>query len=217
MAYIPFGWRKFRGLALMLKKLYYLKAFGYEFLQDTNKNFKNLTYDDLKEQISACQLCYLYKKRKNTPFPKDVKKVDLFIINSFISKEENESGRVLSSKNGLKLQDFLQKYLNLTVDDYYISYLYKCFCEGKNDELALKNCLPYMHSEIFLLKPKIILCLGENTFNSLGFSNFKALRGNAFIFLNTWFLTSFDMDFISKNPSLEQEFIDDLTKIKAFL
>ena len=82
----------------MLKKLHYLKAFGYEFLQDTNKNFKNLTYDDLKEQISACQLCYLYKKRKNTPFPKDVKKVDLFIINSFISKEETKAAVFLAQK-----------------------------------------------------------------------------------------------------------------------
>ncbi|WP_300702535.1 uracil-DNA glycosylase family protein [uncultured Campylobacter sp.] len=201
----------------MLRALYYLKAFGYDFFEKADEDYKYTSYENLKEQIYSCELCSYSKKRKHIFFPRKKKDMKIFIIDSFIKKSENENGIFMSSTQNTKLKTLLKQHLNLEEKDYYISYIYKCFCDEKNDDFALKQCVPYVFAELSLLKPDFILCLGENAFNALGFSDFKRLRGEFFIFFNAWFLPSFDINFITKNPSLEENFIDDLNKIKTFL
>ena len=214
---LPLRRAKPRKPLLVLRSLFYLRAFGYDFLEDINKDSKYNSYESLQEQIYSCKLCVFSKKRKHLFFPKKKKDIKLFIIDSFVKKQENENGIFMDSKQNTKLKFLLKQHLNLEKKDYYISYIYKCFCDEKNDDFALKQCLPYIFEEFSLLKPKLILCLGENAFKALGFKDFKQLRGELFIFFNAWFLPSFDVDFILKNPSLEEKFIKDLKKIKAFL
>ena len=201
-----------------IRNLHYLKSFGYEFVS------KELDYKDqegdferLKDRVSNCQLCFLSKKRCKSLIEPHLKPARLMILDSFAEKNEDKSGKLLVSHKGKKLLFLLKEVLNLSQDEIFISYVYKCFSAGKNDAFALSSCLPYFWSEFKLLRPKVLLVLGEDSFVNLGFDDFKRLRGEVFSHLKSWVLPSFSLEFIIKNPSFEQEFIKDLNKIKALL
>lgn len=201
-----------------IRNLHYLKSFGYEFV---SKNFEihsiQSDFANLKESISRCELCTLSKKREKPLIETEFKRAKLMILDSFASKEESKSGNLLQSTKGEKLLNALKNVLDLNQDELYISYIYKCFSGGKNDDLALKQCLPYFWAEFRLIKPRVLLVLGEDSFINLGFDDFKRFRGEIFTHKNAWIMPSFDMDFILKNPSFEKEFLNDLNKIKGLL
>lgn len=201
-----------------IRNLHYLKSFGYEFVSKELK-IQSIQSDFvyLKASIAHCELCVLSKKREHSFIEPYFKQAKLMIVDSFASKDENKSGVLLNSTKGEKLLNTLKKVLELDQNEVYMSYVYKCFSGGKNDALALKQCLPYFWAEFKLVKPRVLLILGEDSFVNLGFDDFKRLRGELFTHKNVWMMPSFDIDFILKNPSCEKEFINDLNKIKGLL
>ncbi|MGH2327413.1 uracil-DNA glycosylase family protein [Campylobacter taeniopygiae] len=202
----------------MIRSLYYLKAMGYNFtdkpsnIQPKIKNFENL-----RSNIQKCNLCHFSKFRRFTLMENQLKPVSLMILDTFGQKIENENGCILESKKGKTLQSYIYNILGLKKEQFYFSYLFKCFSNGKFDDFSLQSCLPFFWNEVELLQPKFVLCLGEYAFNSLGFSDFNTLRGEIFTHKKFFFMASFDLEFIEKNPSYEKDFMEDLKKIKGFL
>ncbi|MBZ7935721.1 hypothetical protein H2279_03555 [Campylobacter sp. B0100352/1] len=203
----------------MIRSLYYLKAMGYNFTD--NKPHKILSkiknFEDLRSNVQKCNLCHFSKFRRFTLMENQLKPVNLMILDTFGQKIENENGCILESKKGKTLQSYIYNILGLKKEQFYFSYLFKCFSNGKFDDFSLQSCLPFFWNEVELLQPKFILCLGEYAFNSLGFSDFNALRGEIFTHKDFFFMASFELEFIEKNPSYEKKFIEDLKKIKGFL
>lgn len=201
-----------------IRNLHYLKSFGYEFV-DKELPIQEIKSDfmELRKDISVCELCALSKKRKNALVEPFLKQSKLMVLDSFADKNEDESGILLNSRKGKKLLNLIKAVLDLKQDEIYISYVYKCFSGNKNDALALSLCLPYFWAEFRLIKPSVLLILGEDSFINLGFEDFARLRGELWTYKNSWIMPSFDIDFILKNPSYEKEFVKDLNKIKGLL
>ena len=201
-----------------IRNLHYLKSFGYEFVsKELNFQSKESDFANLRASVSRCELCALSKKRHHSLIEPHLKPAKLMILDTFADKDEDKSGILLASQKGEKLLFLLKSVLNLSSDEIFVSYVYKCFSGGKNDAFALSSCLPYFWSEFKLIKPRVLLVLGEDSFVNLGFDDFKRLRGEVFTHLKAWVLPSFSLEFIIKNPSFEQEFIKDLSKIKGLL
>ncbi|EAJ2437582.1 uracil-DNA glycosylase family protein [Campylobacter upsaliensis] len=202
----------------MIRSLHYLKAMGYDF---SPQNFSKLDrlddFKTLRDKIATCTLCNFSKTRKKILMEERLKPCKLFILDTHASQNENESGILLQSKKGKFLLNSLEKILNLSRDEFYFSYIFKCFSVNKNDDFALHSCLPFLLNEIKLIKPKILLCLGEYALKALGFSNFKALKGELFAYEDFFILASFDGEFLERNPSFKEEFFNDLKKLKGFL
>ncbi|NDJ26411.1 hypothetical protein GW575_00365 [Campylobacter sp. MIT 19-121] len=201
-----------------LRSLHYLKAFGYEFI-DKELDFmpQSKDYEELRLKVQNCQLCPLSKRRRFCIMQNTFKHYGLMVVGDFLSTSENDSKTLLNSAEGIKLKLLLKENLGLEREDFYMSYIYKCYSQNKDDDFALKQCLPYLFDELFFINPKIILCLGKQSFYHLGFEDFTRLRGEILHFKQSLIMPSFDIKFILKNPSFEQEFIKDLTKLKAFL
>ncbi len=202
----------------MIRDLYYLKAMGYDFInEDLKNNFSIQGFKELQNSVKNCTLCHFSKTRKYALMEEKQKNVKLLILGSFAQKSENESGILLDSSRGENLQKILQEILGLGREDFYFSYLFKCFSHLKFDDFSLQSCLPFFWNEFKLIKPKLVLCLGEYAFKSLGFGDFNALRGEIFACEDFFILPSFELEFIEKNPSYKEKFIDDLKKLKGFL
>lgn len=201
-----------------IRNLHYLKSFGYEFVSKELK-FQSIQSDfaNLQASIRQCQLCALSKKREKSLIEKEFKFAKVMIVDSFASKDESKSGILLANGKGEMLMSALKSTLGLETSEIYASYIYKCFCGGKNDAFARQQCLPYLWREFELIKPRVLLVLGEDSFENLGFDDFKRLRGELFTHKNAWVLPTFSLEFIIKNPSFESEFINDLNKIKGLL
>lgn len=202
----------------MIRTLHYLKAMGYDFVDKSNLSQKKTdSFQTLYSSVSNCTLCNFYKARKHALMEQKQKNVKLFILDTHAQKKENESGILLSGSKGELLQDYLKDTLGLVRDEFYVSYIFKCFSSGKNDDFSLQSCLPFFWNEIELIQPKILLCLGEYVFKALGFSNFNSTRGGIFTYKNFFVLASFSLEFLDRNPSQKKEFINDLMKIKGYL
>lgn len=207
----------------MIRELHYLKAMGYDFIDENlkNENLKNdfsvKNFKDLQNSVKNCTLCHFSKTRRHVLMEKEQKSVKLLILASFAQKSENESGILLDSLRGENLKKILQEILGLKRENFYFSYLFKCFSYSKFDNFSLQSCLPFFWNELKLVKPKIVLCLGEYAFEGLGFKNFNALRGEIFAYEDFFIMPSFELEFIEKNPSYKKDFIDDLKKLKGFL
>ncbi|EJA8518776.1 hypothetical protein MU007_001942, partial [Campylobacter upsaliensis] len=112
----------------MIRSLHYLKAMGYDF---SPQNFSKLdSLDDfktLRDKIATCTLCNFSKTRKKILMEERLKPCKLFILDTHASQNENESGILLQSKKGKFLFNSLEKILNLSRDEFYFSYIFKCF------------------------------------------------------------------------------------------
>ncbi|EHV3220838.1 uracil-DNA glycosylase family protein [Campylobacter coli] len=202
----------------MIRTLHYLKAMGYDFTDENLKLHSKIeNFKDLRKNIQECTLCHFSKSRCFTLMENEIKNASLVIVDTLAHKNENEKGVLLNSKKGERLKFYLKEILGLCEKEFYFSYLFKCFSNGKFDDFSLQSCLPFFWNELELVQPKMILCLGEYPFKSLGFSDFNALRGEIFAYKNFFIMASFELEFIEKNPSCEKIFIQDLKKIKGFL
>ena len=201
----------------MIRTLHYLKAMGFNFFEYNLKNNTKLSFDELKKSVAKCTLCQFYKMRKFTLMEPNLKPVKLMILSTLAEQSENKSGILLNSTKGDKLKLYLRENLGICEEEFYFSYVFKCFSGKKVDNFSLQSCFPFFLNELKLVRPNFLLCLGEYAFKALGFDQFNSLRGEIFSYNESFIMPSFELEFIEKNPSYEKIFIQDLQKIKGYL
>ena len=213
-----------------LRRLLYYKAFGYryvgaEILSGDARFFKAL--DALKSAISECNLCELAKTRtssseqnfknfktiKNFKAPASIK---LMIVALAPSSSEGFGG-------GLEAEIEAALDQICAPEEIYFSFLIRCVVPQNrriSSEMILK-CAPYLTDEIKILKPKVVLCLGELcckiVLRNGDLAGMDALHGSVFNEGGISFVPSFDPAFIAQNPSKAELFKEDLQKIKGLL
>lgn len=213
-----------------LRKLLYYKAFGYryvsaEILSGSARFFKAL--DALQSATAECNLCELAKTRtgsaeqnfknfktiKNFKTPASVK---LMIVALAPGSSEGVSG-------GLEAEVAASLDQICAPEEIYFSFLIRCAVPQNrrvSSEIILK-CAPYLTDEIKILKPKVVLCLGELcckiVLRNGDLAGMDALHGSVFNEGGISFVPSFDPAFIAQNPSKAELFKEDLQKIKELL
>lgn len=216
---------KFHKNKELLEKLLFLKAIGYNFIDE---NFLNLSkyqdYSDIAElnnEIKKCSLCFLRNSSKcvATGFGNKNSKIMFVAFSIKFDLFESTAGKIL--------QNAIKEGLNLEKDNVYISSLLRCEIsqnDAKNPALerSFELCRPYLLEEIRLIKPKIIITLGEEAFmrlypNLLTKGGFSGIRGSILKDDSRFIMPTFSPEWISKNPSFEKIYIDDLRKIKGVI
>ena len=210
-----------------LRRLLYYKAFGYryvgaEILSGGERFFKAL--DALKSATAECNLCELAKTRtkgseqnfknfKNSKAPTGVK---LMIVALAPGVSEGFGG-------GLEAEVAAALDQICAPEEIYFSFLIRCAVPQNrriSSEIILK-CAPYLTDEIKILKPKVVLCLGELcckiVLRNGDLAGMDALHGSVFNEGGISFVPSFDPAFIAQNPSKAELFKEDLQKIKELL
>nr|WP_314792787.1 uracil-DNA glycosylase family protein [uncultured Campylobacter sp.] len=213
-----------------LRRLLYYKAFGYryvsaEILSGGARFSKAL--DALKSATAECNLCELAKTRtssseqnfknfktiKNFKAPAGVK---LMIVALAPGASEGLGGS-LEAEVAAALDQICAP------EEIYYSFLIRCAVPQNrrvNSEMILK-CAPYLTDEIKILKPKVVLCLGELcckiVLRNGDLAGMDVLHGSVFNEGGISFVPSFDPAFIAQNPSKAELFKEDLQKIKGLL
>ena len=213
-----------------LRRLLYYKAFGYryvsaEILSGGARFFKAL--DALKSATAECNLCELAKTRtssseqnfknfktiKNFKAPASAK---LMIVALAPSSSEGFG-------SGLEAEVVAALDQICAPEEIYFSFLIRCAVPQNrriSSEIILK-CAPYLTDEIKILKPKVVLCLGELcckiVLRNGDLAGMDVLHGSVFNEGGISFVPSFDPAFIAQNPSKAELFKEDLQKIKELL
>ena len=213
-----------------LRRLLYYKAFGYryvgaEILSGGARFFKAL--DALKSTTAECNLCELAKTRTGSAEQnfKNFKTIKNFKTPASVKLMIVALAPGVSEGFGGSLEAEIEAALDqiCAPEEIYFSFLIRCAVPQNrrvSSEMILK-CAPYLTDEIKILKPKVVLCLGELcckiVLRNGDLAGMDVLHGSVFNEGGISFVPSFDPAFIAQNPSKAELFKEDLQKIKELL
>ncbi|MBN2546662.1 MAG: uracil-DNA glycosylase [Spirochaetes bacterium] len=173
---------------------------------------------DTAEKIIKCTDCNLYKTSKKVP---GIGKIfsGIFVITNPATVEEENFGFPLVSESG----DFFKKWMNainINPNDIFITNLLKC--APKNIKITreiIETCWKYIDAQLEIVKPKIILTLGQLALSSIkkSFYDLKKHHGELFLYKNIKVIPSFHPSDVLKDKNLKKLVWDDLKKLSISL
>ncbi len=133
----------------------------------------------LVDAIRHCQQCALASHRTQAVVGSGALTAAWFIVAEAPDREDDQSGDVLTGRAGALLTSMLRA-LGLTREQVFISTAVKCVPTAGVARVAeLAACSSYLHRQIVLQQPTVVLCLGERVAQSVlgAASELAALRG----------------------------------------
>ena len=210
--------------ALLLKQLYQLKNLGYKY---TNK--KPYSHEDrellelpnslqaLKQQAQNCHLCSLSKGRNHVLFGEGNPQAKIMFVGDIPLEIEDNIGAIFLGRGGEMLTAMIKKVLKLSREQVYITNLLKChpLLTKEVHESEFHICKAYLFKEIELVKPKVIVALGERAYHYLtnDFTALKEIRGTVIKKDGYSIVPTYHPDFLLKNPSFKREVFLDLKRV----
>lgn len=178
------------------------------------KKAQKLAWKELIQQISSCSKCGLHKTRISTVPGEGSTKTLLMLVGEGPGEEEDEQGKPFVGKAGQLLTKIL-KAAAISRKDVYITNVVKCR-PPHNRVPAIEEmmtCNMYLEAQIALIRPSIILCLGNTPTKwflktSEGISN---LRGRWFKWRGIDLMPIFHPSYLLRNESRKKGSPKDLT------
>ena len=210
----------------VLKHLNYLKLFDYEYheaLDFFSNSIKNVKLPnsivELNKSVNHCYLCELSKCRKNVLFGYGDINADIMFISDEPTNSEDELGIHYVGKSGELLTKMIENVLNITKEEVYFTTLVKCKSQNGLNNSNIETCNDYLLKQIELIKPKLIVALGEKTCSYLlkNSDNFSQLRGKELSFNGISLIATFSPTFLLRNPSFKKDAYYDMLKIKNYM
>ncbi len=174
------------------------------------------TIDSLNEQICNCMKCPLGKTRTNFVFGVGNPNADVMLIGEAPGADEDRQGEPFVGRAGQLLNKILEA-VELKREDVYICNILKCRPPNNRDPqpMEVEQCEPYLHKQIELIKPKIILALGRiagqtllRTGDPLG-----SLRSQIHDYLGIPMIIVYHPAALLRNPNFKKTMWED---VKAF-
>ena len=119
-------------------------------------------WQSLEEAIKKCNRCPLYRSRKNAVPGEGDKNAHIMLVGEAPGATEDEMGRPFVGAAGRLLTMILES-LGVKRESVYITNVVKCRPPGNREprDEEVEACSPYLESQILLLKPRVIVTLGN--------------------------------------------------------
>ena len=120
------------------------------------------TWDDIERHIAVCSQCSLCRTRCRPVMGRENRQADIMLIAEAPGAQEDRQGIPFVGNSG-KILDRLLQDCGMERKEIYITNILKCHPPDNRDpkEEEKEACFPYLKYETFLLKPRIIVCLGR--------------------------------------------------------
>ena len=131
-------------------------------LHDNSLIRKAATLEELAVMIDACRRCGLGATRLHSVPGEGNPNADFVCVGEAPGATEDETGRPFVGRAGQLLNDIL-KAIGLPREEVYIVNVLKSRPPGNRDPepAEVVACSPYLHRQLDLLAPKVILALGK--------------------------------------------------------
>lgn len=171
------------------------------------------TLNEVNEEVKKCTKCELCKNRTNTVFADGTEEARVMFIGEGPGADEDREGIPFVGKAG-KLMN--QAFIGLGIDrsKVYIANIVKC--RPPENRTPLKEeataCLDYLRSQVMLVKPDIIVLLGNTALkNILGDEyGITACRGKWIEKKNIKYMPTFHPAALLRDESKKIDFWNDL-------
>lgn len=174
------------------------------------------TWEDIAQHVAKCSRCPLSRTRRLPVMGRGNTRSDLMLIAEAPGEQEDRQGIPFVGSSG-ELLDRLLRGCGLDREEIYITNILKCHPPGNRDpqEEEKEACFPYLKYETYLLKPKIIVCLGRVAAQRIISPDFKITRQHG-----TWtcrknyaLTATYHPSAILRDPSKYEEAKEDFMEI----
>ena len=184
------------------------------FLEDFQKAE---SLEELNAKICNCQNCVLGKTRTKFVFGVGNPNADAMLIGEAPGHDEDLQGEPFVGR-AVKLLNDILKAVNFRREDVYIANILKCRPPNNRDPLPveMETCIPYLHKQIDLIKPKVILCLGRVAANGLLNKKLSLgqLRENTYEFDGIKVIVTYHPAALLRNPNWKRGCWEDVQKFR---
>ena len=133
--------------------------------------------NDLKKDCLSCNRCKLHETRHNVVFGVGPDQAEIMFIGEGPGEQEDLKGEPFVGRAGQLLDEMLY-IIGLSRNNCYIANIVKCRPPGNSDPLNEERdaCSDWLRSQIRLIHPKLIVCLGRIAAMELIDSDFRITR-----------------------------------------
>ncbi len=167
-----------------------------------------------------CTRCKLHKARTQVVFGVGNPKAELVFVGEGPGHDEDIQGEPFVGRAGKLLTQMIEA-MGLKRSDVYIANVVKCRPPEnrlpEKDEIAA--CSPYLLRQIAAIKPKVIVCLGACSAQTLLQTNqgISRFRGEFFDFHGAKLMATYHPAYLLRNPPAKADVWKDLQKVMAVL
>ena len=121
-----------------------------------------LTWNELYAQVQQCEKCRLCSTRNHVVFGAGNEQALLMFVGEGPGAQEDAQGQPFVGAAGGLLNDLLTA-VGIDREDVYIANIVKCRPPGNRDPKPDEQeaCLGYLRSQVQLIQPKLLVCLGR--------------------------------------------------------
>jgi DNA polymerase len=176
---------------------------------------KNTAFAALRERALVCVKCpHLASSRKNVVFGVGSIDAQLMFVGEAPGADEDEQGEPFVGRAGQLLTKIIQA-TGLSRADVYIANILKCRPDTPgqsagnrkptSDEMA--TCIPYLHEQIDLIRPKVLVALGATAVEGLlgKTLGITKLRGHWQTYRGTPLMPTYHPAYLLRNQAMSEK------------
>jgi DNA polymerase len=173
-----------------------------------------LDWPELKQKVRDCAACKLRAGCTQTVFGVGDEKAEWLFVGEGPGADEDAQGEPFVGQAGKLLDNMLAAIKLKRGRNVYIANIVKCRPPGNRtpepDEIGA--CLPYLHRQIELIKPKIIVALGKTAATSLlgRDATLGSLRGTLHDFHGVPLMVTYHPAYLLRSPAEKAKAWQDL-------
>ncbi len=169
----------------------------------------------LRERALACVKCpHLASSRKHVVFGVGSIDAQLMFVGEAPGADEDEQGEPFVGKAGQLLTKIIQA-TGLTRADVYIANILKCRPDTPGQSAGnrkptpeeMQTCIPFLHEQIDLIRPKVIVALGATAVEGLlgKTVGITKLRGNWQTYRGTPLMPTYHPAYLLRNQAMSEK------------
>ena len=175
-------------------------------------------WEELKAECLACQRCALADTRTNVVFGVGREDAEIMLVGEGPGEQEDLTGEPFVGRAGQLLDEMLSLVGLSRKSNIYIANIVKCRPPQNRDPLNTEQdaCIGYLRSQVALIRPKIIVCLGRVAALRLMREDFKISRehGQWMEKSGVWMTALYHPAAILRDPSKRPVTFDDLKSLQ---
>ena len=177
-----------------------------------------MEWKELQSQCMACTRCGLCQTRHHVVFGVGNPDADVMFIGEGPGEQEDLRGEPFVGPAGTLLDDMLSIIDLDRKTNCYIANIVKCRPPHNRDPLEEEQeaCIGYLRSQIALVNPKIIVCLGRIAAKQLISGDFRITRqhGQWIQKDGIWMMAIYHPSALLRDMSKRPETFDDLISLR---
>lgn len=178
------------------------------------------TVEEIRLDVGNCTRCPLHEGRTKIVHSTGNLNADLMIIGEAPGADEDAKGEPFVGRAGQLLNKIIEA-IGMKREDVFIGNINRCRPPGNRAPMPNETaaCKPFLLREIAVVKPKVIVVLGNTAMKNLldTKEGITKLRGIFQDYYGVKVMPTFHPAYLLRDPSKKREVWEDMKKIRDYL